>query len=256
MSHPEKPVLEHELLAFVDDQLDPIRRTEIETYLAENPVEAARVELYRRQNRLLKRMFDPIVHEPVPIRLRLFTMASYLRRFKHGSYAASILVAALLGWMVRGMYLPEQIAQHDMAHKAAVAHAVYTPEKLHPVEVSAAQEEHLVKWLSKRMGHVMTVPQLNSRGYQLVGGRLLPGATKPAAQLMYQNQQGQRLTLYVSSEQPHNRETAFRYATEGNISIFYWVDGPYGYALSAELDKAELLAIAEVVYHGLLKQSP
>ena len=253
MSHVEKPILEHELSAFVDDQLDPERRAELEIYLAENPAEAARIELYRRHNLLLKKIFDPIVHEPVPIRLRLFTMAAYTRWFKHGSFAASILVAALLGWMVRGVYLPEQWAQVSIAHEAVVAHAVYTPEKLHPVEVSATQEEHLVKWLSKRMGHALTVPQLNSQGYQLVGGRLLPGTTKPAAQLMYQNQQGQRLTLYVSSEQYNNQETAFRYATQGNINVFYWIDGPYGYALSAELNKTELLALAEVVYQGLIK---
>lgn len=42
---------------------------------------------------------------------------------------------------------------------AAVAYAVYSPEKRHPVEVGADQEQHLVNWLSKRLGAILKAPQ-------------------------------------------------------------------------------------------------
>jgi anti-sigma factor RsiW len=48
-----------------------------------------------------------------------------------------------------------------------------------------------------------------------------------------------------------NRETAFRYAREGQVGVFYWVDGPFGYALSGELDRPQLLRVAEQVYRAL-----
>ena len=48
-----------------------------------------------------------------------------------------------------------------------------------------------------------------------------------------------------------NRETAFRYTQERGVSVFYWLDGKFGYALSGEVDKAELLRIAKVVYQQL-----
>lgn len=65
------------------------------------------------------------------------------------------------------------------------------------MEVAADQEAHLVAWLSKRLGTPLKVPRLDTLGFGLVGGRLLPGDQGPVAQFMYQDGQGQRLTLYV-----------------------------------------------------------
>ena len=86
----------------------------------------------------------------------------------------------------------------------------------------------------------------------LVGGRLLPGENGPVALFMYQNQNGRRLTLYVRTEASKNRETAFRYARENNVGVFYWIDGNCGYALaSADLAKEELLRVATLIYKQL-----
>jgi anti-sigma factor RsiW len=86
----------------------------------------------------------------------------------------------------------------------------------------------------------------------LVGGRLLPGENGPVAQFMYQTQAGRRLTLYVRAEAKQNRETAFRYARENNVAVFYWIDREAGYALaSADLSKDELLRLANLCYKQL-----
>ena len=114
-----------------------------------------------------------------------------------------------------------------------------------------SQEAHLVAWLSKRLGGSLKVPHLTALGYQLVGGRLLPGSQGPVAQFMFQEGNGQRLTLYVRVGAGDSKETAFRYAQERGVSVFYWIDGRFGYALSGEIDKAELLRIAKAVYQQL-----
>jgi len=49
---------------------------------------------------------------------------------------------------------------------------------------------------------------------------------------MYQDARGQRLTLYVSRQRGEPRDTAFRFSQEDRVSVFYWVDGNFGYALS------------------------
>ena len=85
------------------------------------------------------------------------------------------------------------------AQQASVAHAVYQPEVRHPVEVTAAQQDHLVQWLSKRLNRPLKVPALGAQGYELVGGRLLPGELGARAQFMYQNGTGQRITLYLGA---------------------------------------------------------
>lgn len=146
------------------------------------------------------------------------------------------------------------------AHRAAVAHAVYSPERRRPVEVEAAHEDQLVTWLSRRLGAPIKVPVLHGLGYSLEGGRLLPGGSGPVAQLMYRDQDGKRLTLYVSNEADVNAaghprspagHTGFRFAQQGSVNVFYWVDGAFGYAISAEADRSALAAVSAEVYRQL-----
>jgi anti-sigma factor RsiW len=93
-----------------------------------------------------------------------------------------------------------------------------TPVELrHPVEVNVSQEANLVQWLSKRLGRPLVVPNLTAAGYQLIGGRLLPAEEETAAQFMYQNGKGERLTLYMWT----------------GIGASYWSDRGFGYAIAA-----------------------
>jgi len=108
-----------------------------------------------------------------------------------------------------------------------------------------------VAWLSKRLGAPLRPPQLQALGYELIGGRLLPGQSGPVAQFMYHDASGQRLTLYVSTEQRHKLDSGFRYAQEGQVNVFYWIDGKFGYALSAAIGKPALGKIADAVYAQL-----
>ena len=109
-----------------------------------------------------------------------------------------------------------------------------------------------MQWLSKRLGKELRTPDFAPLGYQLVGGRLLPGDTGPVAHFMYQCNRGTRVTLYVRTEAADNRETAFRYAREGSVGVFYWVDRKMGYALSSnDISKDDLLKVANAVYQQL-----
>ncbi len=110
-------------------------------------------------------------------------------------------------------------------------------------------------WLSSGLGAPVRAPKLESVGYFLVGGRLLPGEVgpggnpAPVAHFMYQCKAGTRITLYVRTDQAGNRDTAFRYSAEGNVKVFYWIDRKLGYALStADIAKDDLLKVANAVY--------
>jgi anti-sigma factor RsiW len=170
---------------------------------------------------------------------------------RYAAVMAWVALGVTLGWFMHGSQETRPSTDMAFVRQAAIAHAVYTPEVRHPVEVGADQEDHLVAWLSKRLDTQLKVPHLGETGYQLVGGRLLPGSNGPAAQFMYQDSRGQRLTLYVRSNASKNKETAFRYARENNISVFYWMDGAFGYALSGDIEKPDLLRVAQVVYRQL-----
>lgn len=206
----------------------------------------------------LHELYDPVLQEPVPVSLRARGMngAGPWRGYARAAslVAVGLVVGAMSGWFLR----PAQraaVAQADtplFVKRAAVAHATYAPEVRHPVEVGADQEAHLVAWLSKRLGAQVRAPKLESVGYSLVGGRLLPGENGPVAHFMYQCKQGTRVTLYVRTDATNNRETAFRYQTEGNVKVFYWIDRKFGYALSsADIPKENLLKVADSVYQQL-----
>jgi anti-sigma factor RsiW len=245
----DAPMTEAELHAYVDGQLDDARRAAVEAYLAANPAEAERVRAYARQNEQLHALFDSALDEPVPEALRRPPALRAPSPLRYAALLAAAVTGGMLGWTLRGEE-PLTITA-NLPQQAALAHLVYAPEIQHPVEVSAREEAHLVSWLSKRLGAPVHAPQLTDAGYELVGGRLLPGTDGPAAQFMYQDVRGNRLTLYVRTTSDGNRETAFRYAKEDKVGVFYWVDGPFGYALSGEIERAQLLHVAESVYHEL-----
>jgi anti-sigma factor RsiW len=242
-------VTEAELHAYVDGQLAGARHAAVEAYLAANPNEAERVRAYARQNEQLHALFDNTLDEPVPESLRTHPAPRRPNPLRYAALIAAAVVGGVFGWTLRGE--ESQTITAEFPQQAALAHLVYAPEVLHPVEVSAREEAHLVSWLSKRLGEPVHAPQLSDVGYELVGGRLLPGADGPAAQFMYQDLRGNRLTLYIRTSHDGNRETAFRYAKEDKVSVFYWVDGPFGYALSGEVERTQLLQVAESIYRAL-----
>lgn len=157
------------------------------------------------------------------------------------------------------------VASMAWPHAAAVAHAVYVPEVRHPVEVStrsdsgadAQQEAHLAAWLTKRLGRPVQLFDFQAQGFALVGGRLLPGGTGPGAQLMYEDSSRQRITVYLQAaprgaqaapKDPAGAPVQFRYEQQGELGLFYWVEGEpgqaTGYALVGALPKDRLLALA------------
>ncbi|MDH3320258.1 MAG: anti-sigma factor [Betaproteobacteria bacterium] len=258
MSEEQNLVSEADIQAWADGRLAEGRRAEVEDWLAARPEEAERAAAYRALNEQLRAQYDPVLVEPVPERLE----GAVLRRPRWRAAAAIagwlVLGAALggiTGWQLHAQRAAAPLAQADtplLAHRAALAHATYAPEVRHPVEVGADQEQHLVAWLSKRLGAEVRAPRLEAEGMTLVGGRLLPRDPGPVAQFMYQSAPGRRVTLYVRTEAPDQRETAFRFSREGNVQVFYWIDRKFGYALSsADLDRDELLRLANVVYRQL-----
>ncbi|MET3371017.1 anti-sigma factor RsiW [Variovorax boronicumulans] len=273
MNRPPLPPTDDELHAWVDGQLPPERREAVEDALARDPAVAARVAAWHAQRDALRRLHGCLLDEPVPAplmgvlerrRAETGRSAPWLR---WGGMAAGLLVAFAAGWLgnaqwsgapqAAGASLARAPAMREFVRDASVAHVVYTPEKRHPVEVAAAEQQHLVQWLSKRLDHPLKVPDLSSLGYTLVGGRLLPGETGARAQFMFEDAAGERITLYIgtldaqAADAAASRETAFRFASDGAVPSFYWIDRGFGYAVAGRLPRDALLRLATLAYREL-----
>ncbi len=278
-------LIDSQINALVDDQVPAHQRADLEARLASDPLAQETVHAWREQRDALRALHRPVLDEAVPA--ALLTAARIGQRshqqldqwWRWGGMAASVLLAFGMGWLANTQWVQrdDRAAQSAMKNtgpsqgfvkQASLAHSVFSPEVRHPVEVTAAEQAHLVAWLSKRLGKQLKVPNLSAQGFDLVGGRLLPGdasadagVASTRAQFMFQNLSGTRITLYlgaVGSADSSNaananmtRQTAFKFAGEGAVPSFYWVDQGFGYALSGSVNRDVLLKLAEVVYAQL-----
>ncbi len=249
-------VTREDLIRYVDGRLAPGQRAQVAAYLDEHPQMAEELQAHQRLNALLLERYKHDREEPIPpALLHAATQGlSGRARLRKGALrvAAVAAVAAGLGgtvgWLWRGTMIEPQ--WQDFTGQAAAAYRVYTPERDRPVEIAGQYE--LLAWLSERLGMPLVAPRLDAHGYRLIGGRLLPaGRGTPAAQLMYQNASGRRITLYIRADLRNSRDIEFQFARQDDVNVLYWLDGPRGYALSAELDESAMLPIAKVVYDEL-----
>jgi len=252
---------ENLLSAWVDGELDGAERADdrarVEAWLRDHPDDAARVRQWAADGEALRARLGPMVGDPVPDRLsRVVWRRSAPPRWALAAAAAGLLllggsVGAALTWQFQHAQVAALAAgtAAGWVERAAIAHSVYTPEPRHPVEVKA-QEEHLSRWLTNRIKLPVKLFDLRDQGFELVGGRLLPDGPGKSAQLMYQNAQGVRVTVYLRKPEA-NADAAFRYERHGEVGLFYWVEAGAGYALVGTLPREELLALAQAIYQQL-----
>lgn len=241
---------ETELQAYVDRRLGADRHAAVQAWLAARPSEAERLAAYLRIDEALHAAYDGLLAEPIPERLAA-AAAKKARWPRLAALGASVLVAAALG---AGAVSLLERPDSGLVRRAALAHELYAPEVLHPVEMRAHEKSELLGWLSKRLGMTVRSPDLEPAGLFFVGGRLLPGKTGASALLMYETRGGSRVSLYWAADTTLAQNTALRYAREHNVRVYYWIDRECGYALaSSELGKDELLRVAKMAYEQLEK---
>jgi anti-sigma factor RsiW len=253
------PLSDDDVHAYADGKLPEERRAVLAAALERDPALAARVAAIRKQNVDLRDALDPWLAEPLPRELiaaaqppRGGRKASRVRwALPALASAATLIIGIGLGWMGRGEVLRLDGTPTTFPRQAALTHALYATDPNRPVEIWANEEDRLVRWLSKRLNFALHAPNLHAMGYDLVGGRLVAGNEKPGALFIYENADKQRISLLVRKDNEHTSESAFRYALEDGVGVFYWIDDACGYALSGRLDKGQLLAIARLVYGEL-----
>jgi anti-sigma factor RsiW len=272
MNEQHASISDDELHAYVDGTLSETRRVEVEQALERNPELAARVSDYFSLNALLHERYDRLLSEPVPKRFvpparRRWRAAANWPQF--AGMAAALLLGVGLG-LVTQMDKNElpQLASHSdtrnvsldgsemFARQAAIAHVVYMPDVDRPAEIGADREQDFLQWLSNRLGVDVHPPILARAGFELMGGRLLPSPDGTMALFMYRDAKGERVTLSISRRNVNSNTTAFKLYQDGPVSVFYWVDGDFGYAVSGGIDRKVLLELSHDVYEQLTKVTP
>lgn len=250
-----------ELHAYIDHQLTPEQQTELEQGLEKDPAARKKLAEYQQMTHTMQQIYQPVYNEPVPEYLltppckknnSLLTIAASLLFF---------IVGSLTGWQVNHLSVTsEQVNLLDnLTEPAVFSHSIYSVENLHPVEVTTDKQEHLNSWLSKRLKTKLQAPDLSQYHFELVGGRLLPSTQeRMAAQYMYQNGLGERITLYIRRGNWSEQESAIAYQNEklksNQYDVSYWTDGDLGYVLTSQQGKGINQKLSRSIYQQMSLQ--
>ncbi|MCR6636042.1 anti-sigma factor [Devosia sp.] len=251
-------VTRDQLMAHADGSLSAEESAAMDAWLAERPEAAAEVARMQRQTDAIRTLYAPVAAEPIPPRLsveRLRQSGEKRRGRLWINAAAAVFLIGLglgAGWLLRGQMETSGIADRLIAD-AVSAHTVYVLENRHAVEVNGADSEHLSSWLSNRLQTTLAMPDLSASGLNFLGGRLLPAPNVPggrAAQLMYEDAAGARLTLYVTPS-PGPDTPSYELANLGLDTALFWADAAISCTITAPYPAEKLQSIARTVFSQL-----
>jgi anti-sigma factor RsiW len=228
---------EHELHAYVDERLAPARRAEVEAWLAANPHQAARLEAWRNDARRLRTALAGFAEQPGDPALDLAPLRRRLRQRRQRQLATAAMlllavgVGGLCGWQAREATLaawPLPMADAVQAHRLFADSTA--------LDVQARDPAQLQAWLGRHFNRVGRLPDLAGYGLQPVGARLLSNEAGPAALLVFEDRQGQRISLFLRSPGEHFERMPSGQRTDGQLEARYWSHGDYNFALVSAAD--------------------
>jgi anti-sigma factor RsiW len=233
-----RPITEEDLHAYVDAALDPARRAEVDDYLKHHPDVARRVQGYARQREELRATLAPIAEEPIPPELNFASLIEAYQRPSRSAPWRAVAAAILLfglggagGWTMHGTSDAQPSGIAALAQEAAFNYSVYGPDLMHPVEIKAADSADLVDWISNRLQTPIKVPDLRSSGYRFMGGRLVATAHGPAGLLMYDDDHGIRLVMFVRPMDTDKNTRTMSQTVNGPVTGFSWAHNGIGYSV-------------------------
>ena len=245
------PISENDIQAYIDGRLNAERRADVESYLAKRPELRAEIEKDIAIDRSVREAFGAMDLGPVPADISAPTTGFLFAPALRNIAAAALLIAiGGAGGYWAGTKSVESVAPVPASIPwvtlATTAHRTFSVEVVHPVEVRADNAQHLAKWLGKRLDFNLVIPDMTSAGFKLMGGRLLNNDNGPVGQLMYEDEAGGRITLYLCRST--GAETSFRFADHDGVSAFYWIEDGIAMALVGNQPRETLQSLATIAY--------
>jgi len=247
---------EPDLHAYVDGALPAPRRAEVEAMLDQHPELAQRIAGHVRQRAELRAALAPIADEPVPPTLSVARLvaarpvprrAPWRRPLIAMAAAALVALGGVAGWLLRG-----DVAARPAGGVAALAdeatdnYRVYAQDRVHPVELRAADQHELVAWVSAHLAYPVTVPDLTRTGFRFMGGRVVATPHGAAGLLMYDDDRGTRMVVLIRP-MAVERDTPMSPHAAGAVRGYSWARRGIGFSVVAEASATSLHSLADEV---------
>lgn len=247
--------IERDIHLALDGELPEDERAAYAAWLEANPEMKARAARYAADMALIRGAVGGIVDEPVPEALSGIVTGERpasppARAAWWRNLAAAVMLVALGGTAgyllgLAGADAPSLAKEEDrLADHAIGAYVTYAVDQSHAVEVDGGDRDYLQRWLSKRTGLKLVVPDLAEQGFELVGGRLLStDGAATAALLVYKDKTDNQVSIYMTAEAKAKAKGTYETAAGGPTAI-YWLDDGFGCAIVSAVSKDRLDAVA------------
>lgn len=237
---------ECDLHAYLDGELDPAREALVRAHLEANPADRERLRAYAEQKLLLALAGPGAAAPGVGATALAGRLLARRRVALLGRVAAAALLVAV-GW--GGHAVADRLLGRDLPEYAQAAletHDALAEMPDPPMEVAAARGPELARFLAARLGEPVEVPELRAIGFRLVGARLVGTEEGPAAQLVYQDEVGRRLSLALVPEGEATPEELEVSEAEGYV-VGVWRGRGFAYALVGRTTHARLEQVASAL---------
>lgn len=241
------PVIEADLHAYVDDQLDVGRRIEVEAYLSENPAIAAKVMAdlrVRDELRLALAGMPAVVRQETRDAARVLESAfNRPRTIDVMRRAAAVVLLVGAGWIAHGWIAPGSIGEvvasvppPQFVEEAVRAHQTAELRE----KMSSQSETSRFDPAEIRSATAIVLPAMPD-DWTVRDAQIFPSTYGPSVELEVEPQFGERLSLFAV--RPGNfavQQVLLK--QEGQTNAAYWQIGEVAYALISETQNPDRLA--------------
>jgi anti-sigma factor RsiW len=271
-----------DLHAYVDDCLGPDERLAFEKHMEEDPALARRAATWRAQNSAIRSALDGESPRAFAISIVRHQNEIPGKGRRPGSAAgrpsreqlsrpslsglddalriaadvgaedafrtsppwrlglAALIVCLLCVWSPPTPVFPAK----GVGEAAAVAFRAFVRPGVAPVEFASGDRDEVQEWLTTRLSRPVYLPAPPTVG--LVGARIAPYPSAPAAFLVYSAQERMVGLLVRPLDAPVTREPELLAADGRSAAVWAW--GGQGFALVGDLDALSLLRIANDLF--------
>jgi anti-sigma factor RsiW len=228
--------------AYVDGELEPAHRLEIEKHLADCVLCRDAIERITKNN-LAVRMNMPVYKAPPELKSKVratlrkddkpeFEWFTEHRRLL--AYAAALVVVSCVlasTWFALSSnrdhaLIAEAISNHYRSLMAA-----------HPVECASSDQHKVRPWFDGKLDYSPPVPDLTQAGYNLVGGRVDILEQRPVAAIVYQHDK-RVINLFVWPAK--NRKLDLDTQSERGYQFCGWNNAGLNFFCISEISAADL----------------
>jgi anti-sigma factor RsiW len=163
-------------------------------------------------------------------------------RKRLGLAAAAAVLLALAGWALARTWTAPS-AEDLLAQQVIAAH-VRSLLAVNHVDVPSSDRHTVKPWFQGRLDFPPEVPDLETEGFRLVGGRLDYLSERPVAALVYQRRK-HLISLFTWPAGAGNQ--APRAATRQNQHVVRWAQGGMHYWAVSDLNAEELQQFVQAV---------